>query len=513
MAFELERIKSDLEKISGRGKAVDTDYLYKIAKLSFENSENHPAILRNLTHFQTLVGDYERASKLKDTKFHAMPVIFEAPKPYTSYTLSIQLVQAMAKIVHGLQAALKDGVAFHLESIPTNSKTEPYIFQLLAHDLKGRAYRLATAAATEFGDIKDELPGRFENVPHGRFEMYTLNGITPEIDGSIGKDITALLERLAIITPNIDIIRTPDKTKDIWYCNAAGLTITDESGLFDPRTNQLPFMMDMIHPMLNAQVAKHAPELALSLRDALVKQPTFSKIMKNTPEDRQNGAITVQKLIDTFKELDIEHSSRPMVPSSLRDKQLNDALSYLNQRSGMPHERLFNTAVYLSGDSAGFRFDRAPAYEHKRVNFYPTKIDEQTGEKANRPAKTGKKSPPAEDPVSKNKPGVTIDTNKVLEEFGNLRSQGLQPQQIAILILNELGLETLPLEQHELNQISGVIEGMRHVPASKLRTGAEWFSTLIEQKVNAVTPNNHVSPNNEQRSDMENERSSPGIRR
>ena len=107
--------------------------------------------------------------------------------------------------------------------------------------------------------------------------------------------------------------------------------------------------------------------------------------MKNTPEDRQNGAITVQKLIDTFKELDIEHSSRPMVPSSLRDKQLNDALSYLNQRSGMPHERLFNTAVYLSGDSAGFRFDRAPAYEHKRVNFYPTKIDEQTGEKANRP--------------------------------------------------------------------------------------------------------------------------------
>ena len=89
MAFELERIKSDLEKISGRGKAVDTDYLYKIAKLSFENSENHPAILRNLTHFQTLVGDYERASKLKDTKFHAMPVIFEAPKPYTSYTLSI----------------------------------------------------------------------------------------------------------------------------------------------------------------------------------------------------------------------------------------------------------------------------------------------------------------------------------------------------------------------------------------------------------------------------------------
>ena len=509
MAFELERIKSDLEKISGRGKAVDTDYLYKIAKLSFENSENHPAILRNLTHFQTLVADYERASKLKETKFHAIPVIFEAPKPYTSYTLSIQLVQAMAKSVHGLQTALKDGVAFHLESIPTNSKTEPYIFQLLAHDLKGRAYRLATAAATEFGDIKDELPGRFENVSHGRYEMYTLNGITPEIGGSIGKDITALLERLAIISPNIDIIRTPDKTKDIWYCNAAGLTITDESGLFDPRTNQLPFMMDMIHPMLNAQVAKHAPELALSLRDALVKQSTFSKIMKNTPglgeQDKRSGAITVQKIIDTFKELNIEHSSRPMVPSSLRDKQLNDALSYLNQRSAMPHERLFNTAVYLSGDSAGFRFDKAPAYEHKRVNFYPTKIDEQTGEKASRPAKPSKKSPPAEEPVSKKRPGVKIDTNKVLEEFGNLRSQGLQPQQIAILILNELGLETLPLEQHELNQISGVIEGMRHVPASKLRTGAEWFSTLIEQKVNTVTPNNHVS--------AKNERSSPGIRR
>lgn len=491
MTFEIERTRSLLADIKTFGKAVNTNYLFQLAQLSSDNSENHPAVIRNLTHFQTLLSDYLRACKMKDTKFHAMPVIFETPKPYTAYTISTRLVQAMAKSVHGLQAALKDGVAFHLDASPTGSSAEPFLYQLIAHDLKGRAYRLASASSKEFGWGEKALHGSFDDVQEGRHQMFILKDIVPEIEGELGQQISSLLERLTIIDANIDIIRSPDEYKDIWYCNASGLTARDESGLFEPRENQLPFMSGMLHPMLNAQVAKHAPDLALKIRDALVKQPTLGTIIKKAGSldafpkklDSLNATLKV------LGEAQVPNSGLITTPKRLRDKELNDAIREMHERSPLAHELIFNNTIHFSGNAAGFRFEQRPAYEHKRVNFYPSKVDPSTGEAAPKkaPASKLKQNSPSKFNATPLSSASSISAEKVLEAFNDFKGQGLQPQQMAILILTELEMEKLPLNNNELNQISGVIEGMNNVPVSRLKSGAEWFSALVEQKITSLT--------------------------
>lgn len=491
MAFELAKTKVLLDDIKTFGKAINTNYLLQLAQLSSDNSENHPAVIRNLTHFQTLLGDYLRACKMKDTKFHAMPVVFETPKPYTAYTISTQLVQAMSKSVYGLQAALKDGVAFHLDASPTGSSSEPFLYQLIAHDLKGRAYRLASASSKEFGWDEKALHGSFEDVQKGRHKMFILNDIVPEIEGEMGLQITSFLDRLMVIDTNIDIIRSPDEYKDIWYCNASGLTAKDESGFFEPRENQLPFMAGMLHPMLNAQVAKHAPDLALKLRDALVKQSTLGKIIKTAGslDEFPKKSDSLKATLQILDSMEVANSGLVTSPKRLRDKELNDAIHEMHSRSPLAHETIFNNTVYFSGNAAGFRFDQRPAYEHKKVNFYPSKIDPKTGEAV--PKKTPSPKMKKNTYAGPSNSAITVSSEKVLEAFNDFKGQGLQPQQIAILILAELEMEKLPLDNNELKQISSVIEGMKNVSVNRLRSGAEWFAALVEQKVNS--PN--TSPN------------------
>jgi hypothetical protein len=511
MTFNADTVSQQLTSLEGKGKAIDAKKLSDVALFIEERKSENPLIIRNLNHFATLLNDYERASKLKEMKFHNMPVIFEPPQSDDAYKNSEKLVVALSKSLHGIQAALLDGVAFHIDYSYTKSAARPDFAQFVARDLKGRAYRLATASIVDFGDSTKHDMGHFESYPERSFNLYTLDEIEPDLPGEQGEEIKELLSRLCLTSEKMGIIREPEKTKDIWFCSAAGLTVTLDEDTSVKMTNKLPFMMGLCHPMLNAQIKKFNPDFPKKIRDALVKQPTFGKLKKcaaplletltESPNSISYGEI-IPKTLSAMKEAGIEIGAPcSKTLSDERNKQIIKAHENNFARSQSPHERLFNSALISSSLGAGFRFDTKPAYEHKKVNFYPTNVDDNTGLKRGKGENFTPRAP------SRPRSNTTnISSDVILETFMELKDQALQPEQIAFLILSELDQQALPLTKDELKEVGGIVSGMRRVPASRIKTGAEWFASVIEQKIDQVNDanNKHIEKSNTEDLELDN---------
>jgi hypothetical protein len=500
MSFELESIQKKLEALESKGKAINAHQLSNVASFVQEQKGGDAEITRNLNHFSTLVSDYERASKLKEMNFHNMPVIFEPPQSDDPLKISERLVIAMSKSLHGIQAALQDGMTFHVDYLYTISPENPDFAQFIGRDLKGRAYRLATADMVRHGKS-----GSFSSLPDVNFNVYGLKNIESDLPGEKGEEIKAFLARLCLMSENMDIIRNPAPTKDLWYCTAAGLSVKINEGNEQELKNQYPFMMGLSHPMLNAQVKKFNPQLPLEIRDALVKQPTFGKIVKNSKEllkvltENPNSVSSteiVPSIVSVMAGLEVPFGSPcSKAYNDERNRKIVKAHETNFARSKNPHERLFNALLIISTFGKGFRFDTKPKYEHKKVSFYPTNVDNNTGLKRDSTLKAQSNPSP-----TANLSGASISSDVVFDTFMELKDQALQPEQIAFLILNELGQQTLPLTKDELKEIGGIISGMRRVPDEKIKTGAQWFSSVVEQKIEQIhCANNNTKESNHNR--------------